>query len=74
MTGVSFPGAVPVKRHESPVYPEGIDRLSLLRQGGVAAALQTLSGGYFQGTRPGAAGATGFFGCLGFFFSRLLRC
>jgi len=30
--------------------------------------------GLLPGRRPGATGATGFFGCLGFFFSRLLRC
>jgi hypothetical protein len=28
----------------------------------------------YPGLRPGSAGGRGFFGCFGFFFSRLLRC
>ena len=28
----------------------------------------------YPGLRPGSVGGSGFFGCFGFFFSRLLRC
>jgi hypothetical protein len=47
----------------------------LAREHAVLAAAYALGwDAVYPGLRPGSAGGTGFFGCFGFFFSRLLRC
>src|SRR5688572_6893147 len=44
------------------------------RRGGRSRPRRMFSNVPYPGLRPGSVGGRGFFGCFGFFFSRLLRC